>query len=368
MKDKLIIFVTMSLWDEPHRGRHHFANLLADNNTIIWVNRHYSWRERNKRKKGLEHIDRGLYVLHNGLMALPGRIDNRLNINNSLRLRLLLATLKKNGFNQKPDVIWIYDYKAINFAAFGKDQLNSKVIYFCNDYFGDFAYSRYESKLCSKVDSVFCTAPKLRDRLIKYNQSCMFLPHGVWPPKKTIRFEKKSKPETIGYIGTLNATVNIDFFYKILDQTGYKLILGGPIVECGEAKKENFRKLLKCKRVSYLGNVEHVDLYDELEKIDICMIPYICDFRGQHQFAIKFFEYLSAGKPIVATPYFEWPEPYKKFVCIYDNNDNLKDFLYSVYSQWNKDMFDSAKRLASQSTWNHRIQEISEVISNDNSI
>jgi len=57
MKDKLIIFVTMSLWDEPHRGRHHYANLLADNNTVVWVNRHYAWREFKKRDKGLKHVN-----------------------------------------------------------------------------------------------------------------------------------------------------------------------------------------------------------------------------------------------------------------------------------------------------------------------
>ena len=57
MKDKLIIFVTMSLWDEPHRGRHHYANLLANNNMVIWRRCHYSWREREKRDKGLEHVN-----------------------------------------------------------------------------------------------------------------------------------------------------------------------------------------------------------------------------------------------------------------------------------------------------------------------
>ena len=147
-----------------------------------------------------------------------------------------------------------------------------------------------------------------------------------------------------------------------MDQTDCKLILGGPIVECGEAKKENFKKLLKRERVSYLGNVERSDLYDELEKIDICMIPYICDFKGQHQFAIKFFEYLSAGKPIVATPYFEWPETYGKFVNIY-NNEKLENFLCSVYSKWNKESFDDAISLAGQSTWNQRVQQISKIIS-----
>ena len=211
----------MSLWDEPHRGRHHDANLLADKNTVIWVNRHYNWREWKKRDKGLEYIDRGLYVLHTGRSLLPGRIEMRLNLDNWFRLRMLLKALKKQNISCRPDLIWIYDYKAFNFASFFKNI--SRCIYFCNDYFGEYAYSKYESKLANKVDYVFCTAPKLRDRLIKFNQNCIFLPHGVWPPKRTIEFEKKSKLETIGYIGTFNNVVDVDFFYKILNQKDFKL-------------------------------------------------------------------------------------------------------------------------------------------------
>jgi len=363
MKDKLIIFVTMSLWDEPHRGRHHYANLLADNNTIIWLNRPLTWRESKGKRAELEHINRGLYVLHAGRSLLPSRIDYRLNLNNYFRLQFLLKVLKKKGFNRKPDIIWIYDYKALNFASFFNDF--SKTIYFCNDYFGEYAYSKYEAKLATKVEYVFCTAPKLKDRLVKFNQKCAFLPHGTWFPKEIKEFQKKAHPESIGYIGTLNNFVDVDFLWKILNQTDFQLILGGPVIECNAEKRENFTKLFEHERVNYLGEIKRDNLFHFLEIIDVCLISNICDFNGKHRFAIKYFEYLSAGKPIVATHYFDWPEPYGKFVHIYRNNNKLEDFLYSVYSQWNKEIFDAARSLASKSTWAHRIKQISQDISEE---
>jgi hypothetical protein len=360
IKGKMIIFVTMSFWDEPHRGRHHYANHLADNNTIIWINRQHSWRDSNKSKKELEHIGRGLYVLHTGRSFLPWRINERLNLDNKLRLRMLLKTLKNYFINYHPDIIWIYDYKALNFVSFFKK--DSKCIYFCNDYFGENAYLKYECKLARKVDYVFCTSPKLKDRFEDNNNKCFFIPHGVIPPPKKIKFNKKIYPETVGYIGTFTGVLDIDMFYKIIDQTDFTLILGGPIVECDIDKKNLFIKLFKHKRVKYLNEVKKGDLFYQLGKIDICLLPYLCDFRAKHGFAIKYFAYLFSGKPIVATPYFEWPQPYAEFVNIYNNEENLNEFLCSVYGKWNEKSFDDSISLARQSTWGHRVKQIFQIL------
>ncbi|NTU69967.1 hypothetical protein HGB13_04075, partial [bacterium] len=130
---KVIIFVTMSLWDEAHRGRHHYANLLCRNNTVIWINRNIR-RGEKKVKTGIEHIKDGLYVLHTGRQLIPTSFDNRLIFNNWRRLRLFKKEIKFLGI-RNPDVIWCYDYKGIPFINAYKDK--SVCIYFCNDWFGE---------------------------------------------------------------------------------------------------------------------------------------------------------------------------------------------------------------------------------------
>lgn len=358
MQDKLVVFVTNSLWDEPRRGRHHFADALADENTVVWVNRPLA-RDEHGPPAGLEHVERGLHVLHVGRGLLSPRIDFRLNWNNAFRLRRLLAALAVGGFERGPDLIWIHDFKAIGFAR--RFRSTAKRLYFCNDYFGEYVYNRYESRLASEVDCVFGTAPGLADRLRRFNPNSHFMPHGVWLPGEVRAFNKAEHPRTAGYVGTLRRAVDIDFLHGILDETDLRLILAGPVTEATADKQKEFDELFGHPRVTYLGNVGREDMNRVIGDMDVCLLPYLCGIANKYQFAVKYFDYIAAGKPIAATPYFEWPEPYGKFVSIW-NGENLREFFESVYSRWDEAHCHAARALADECTWNRRVEQVSEII------
>ena len=358
MIDYKLIVVTMSLWDEPHRGRHHYAMALSEKHRVLWVNRQLAWREVGSVKIGVEKINENLSVLHTGRSILPGRIDYRLNLSNIVRLQLLKKTLPNFGM---PDIIWIYDYKATQFAKFFQEK--AKIIYFCNDYFGEYAYKRYESALSKKVDHIFVTAPKLLDRLKIYNSNCTFLPHGVWLSGQKPEFKKKAKPESIGFIGTLGTGIDCDLFRCIMEKTDLRLILAGPIVECTQTEKNEFETLFCHPRVEYLGNLSRAEAQKEISKLDICLLAYSVDHpQSGYRFVLKYFDFLAAGKPIIATRYFEWPEPYAEFVSIYDGKSDLKEFITSVYLNWNSKHFAKAIKLAGQCAWGNRVREVGQII------
>lgn len=358
---KFIIMVTMSLWDEPHRGRHHYAMALSERHEVLWVNRQLSCKEAGHARTGLEKISDNLSVLHTGRSALPGRVDERVNWNNFVRLRLLRKELSMLG---NPDIVWIYDYKAIQFAKYYQEK--AKIIYFCNDYFGEYAYKRYESKLSKKVDYIFVTAPKLFDRLKIYNTNCTFIPHGVWLSGKKPEFRKRKKPETVGFVGTLGSGVDRGYLQKILEETDLRLVLAGPIVECTPTDRDEFEALIRHPRVEYLGNLSRIEAQKAISKLDICLLAYAVDqAQSGYRFALKYFDYLAAGKPIIATPYFEWPEPYAEFVSVYDGKSEMKEFITSVYSNWNSEQFERAVQLAHQCSWANRVREVGEIIGVD---
>lgn len=354
---KFIIIVTRSLWDEPHRGRHHYASLLSERHKVLWLNRRLLWEEKGPVKMGLERISENLTVLHTGRSILPTWLDRKLDLNNRLNLHMLRRELPLLG---DPDLLWIYDYKALPFLNLFRGR--AITLYFANDYFGEYAYKQYECKLATNVNYVFATAPKLVQRLHKFNANSIFLPHGFWPPTTPPSYGKKAKPLIVGYVGTLRNVIDIAFLKRILFETDMQLIIAGPIIECSEDIKAEFSGLFQHERVRYLGNLDRIQMERIISDLDICLLPYIRSFKTQHNFVIKYFEYLAMGKPMVATDYFDWPEPYVHFVSIYDGQQNMGDFLNMVYTNWSASHFSYALELAQDCTWEQRVQQIGRTI------
>ena len=346
----------MSLWDEPNRGRHHFARQLSQNNKVIWINRKLDRTDEPNRFIGFELINSNLLVLHTGMSFFPNifprKLDEYLNINNTLRLKILNRYLKEKDI--KPDLIWIYDYKAIKIASFFRHKC--KTLYFCNDFFGKLA-GKYECKLIKSVDFVFSTDPRRQVFFTQYNSKSFFIPHGSWPVSEKPFFQKKNKPEIIGYIGTINDTLDTEIFSLILEKTDLRIIIAGPFSECNKDRKVYFQKLFQNKRVEYLGNLQKQEIELTIKKIDICLLPYHSKVNG---FPLKFFDYLSFGKPIFSTCFdFEWPSEFIKFLSFYNFNDDINSFISELYDFWDFKFFNEAILVSENSRWINRVNEIS---------
>lgn len=360
MKNKKIIVYTMSLWDEPHRGRHHLTNQLSKDNKVIWVNRKLDRFDNYNAFIGLQKISSNLSILHTGPSIFPNfiprRVDEWININNYLRLKILLKVLRDGNFI--PDIIWIFDYKALNVAKFFK---KSTTLYFCNDFHGNYAYS-YEKKLVKSIDFIFSTDPRLKKRFHDFNPNSYYIPHGSWPVSSQPVFKKKNEPESVGYIGTINDTLDTNVFSKILEETSLNIIVAGPFSECNNERKIFFKKFFKNKRVEYHGNLNQKDRESLISKLDVCLLPYHSKVNG---FALKFFDYISFGKPIFSTEYdFPWPSNYKKFISFYKSGNDINKVILGIYKSWDINQFNESISLSQKSRWSDRILEIYKIIEN----
>jgi len=350
----------MSFWNEPFRGRHHYANALSRDNTVIWINKCEYNTVNQSSKIGLEYINKQLIVLHTGKTFISNRIDEYTNFNNIYRLFLIKKYLLKKF---KPDIIWIYDYKSTNIAKFFKK--DTKILYFCNDNFGKKVYYYYEKKLSKLVQFIFCTDPKLVSKFKLINSNTYFIPHGIWINyQHSYSYIKKFTPKIVGYVGTFNDTLDINFFNSILENTNFDLYLAGPIFDCDEKKSLLFQNLFKQNRVKYFGILSnHLEINNFIQNFDFCILPYLSNFDG---FSLKFFDYLYSGKIIVATEYnFIWPDEFKIYVNIYKNGLNLQNYLDSIYNKWNIINFNNQKSIANDSSWYNRINDIQNYLYND---
>lgn len=353
--------VTMSMWDEPHRGRHHYAVALSERHRVVWVNRQLDCMEHGRAKRGLEAISDNLSILHTGRSVLPLRMDEHLNVSNYMRISLLRKALTGLGI---PDIMWIYDYKAMRFVI--DSSSDTTLIYFCNDYFGEHAHRKYESQLSQVVDHVFVTAPKLVDRFIEFNHNCKFVPHGVWLSNTRPKFIAKKTPEVLGFVGTLGSGLDISYLRRLIEETKCRLVLAGPIVDCTSIDRKRFEQLFANDRVEYCGDLSVNEARKAISGMDIGLLPYAeSQIQSRYRFALKYFDYLAAGKPMIATPYFEWPEPYSKFVGVYDGISDLAEFVTTVYSKWNITSFENAVELAENCSWQKRTREIGRYIGID---
>lgn len=354
---QFILFVTMSLWNEPHRGRHHFAARLSQRHRVLWMNRQLHWRESEASRTDIEPVNENLSVLHGGKSVVPARVEEWLNWNERRRLEQVKAVVDRLGM---PTLVWIYDYRAIAIARYFREKCVT--LYFCNDDFGDAAHRNYETHLAGTVDYVFATAPKLAARLRPHNPRAAFVPHGAPEPAVNGAFSKKPKPEAAGYVGTLRDITDIAFLRHVADESGLTLVLAGPVIECSPAQRQEFERLFTHPRVRYVGNQSHAAAARQIAELDVCLLPYRRTPESEYTFVIKFFEYLAAAKPIVATRYFEWPEPYAAFVREFDGKTSLAEFIRRVHAQWSEADHRAARALAARSSWESRIQEISRTI------
>lgn len=65
--------------------------------------------------------------------------------------------------------------------------------------------------------------------------------------------------------------------------------------------KESYAKIQKRRNFHYLGDKHYNEYPAYVEHADVCVIPYHIDNRQHGGDAIKFYEYLAAGKPVVGT-------------------------------------------------------------------
>lgn len=102
----------------------------------------------------------------------------------------------------------------------------------------------------------------------------------------------------IGYVGALDSRAfDCELVMRIAaDHPAWSFVLVGP-ADLGVASR-----LQSLPNIHLLGPVSYEDLPGVLNGFDVCLIPYRVGDRIDYVQPKKLFEYLAAGKPVVATP------------------------------------------------------------------
>jgi polysaccharide pyruvyl transferase CsaB len=242
-----------------------------------------------------------------------------------------------------------------------KEQFGWKVVYDCMDDHGGFEISHpeiasRESSLISISDLVFVTSQVLLSRLSKTHQNCVLIPNAgdfahfsQLPPGKTGPLAKLPRP-IIGYYGAIGEWFDTDAIERAAaEHPGWSFAL------IGNTTNVDLRNLNKLRNVHFLGEQPYKDLPAYLADIDVCTIPFRRIPLTEATNPVKVFEYLSAGKPVVATALPEL-EPYQDLLYLYSDAEEFTTLLERAVREDNDEIREKRVALARRNTWEIRYQ------------
>ena len=305
-------------YEAPPTSKHHVMRLLAERNTVLWVNYHasrrpttsssdlsYIARKLHQIVKGVTNPCRNLYVLTPLLLPLPGHAwAKRVH-----RLLLVWQVKRVLGcWQDRPLQIWSF---APDIAYLVDEFHAEKLLYYCVDDFASFSgYDREqvlrdEAELCRPADLVITTSAALQQAKQSLNPNTILVPHGV-------DYEHFSKalsnnlpiPEDIqdiprpilGFFGLIRDWVDLDLLASVARERPdwHFVLLGDSMVDLTP-----YRSL---PNMHFLGRKPYEDLPAYCRQFDVGLIPFKVNELTRAVNPIKLREYLAAGLPVVSTP------------------------------------------------------------------
>jgi len=216
-----------------------------------------------------------------------------------------------------------------------------------------------------RADVIFTVSKALQDRLGDGRPHVHWQPNGV----DAARFEGRSdvpadlrslRGPVLGYVGVIQQRLDIAAVTALSRAVPQATIVFiGPVIA-----PRHIEPLLALQNVMFLGERPASDVPAYIGAFDVCLMPHIDDELTRSMDPLKIYEYLAAGKPVVATglPAAGWPEG------LVHRCDSSEDFAQSVRAIVESgdagSAFDCDERIkfARSRSWTSRLDEMLEII------
>jgi SAM-dependent methyltransferase len=174
--------------------------------------------------------------------------------------------------------------------------------------------------------------------------------------------ENTDKRPVIGYYGALSYWIDFDKIeYLAKKRPDYDILLIGNLKDSKKSYTENIEKL---ENVTFLGSKKYKTLPKYLKYFDVAIIPFKHDLNLiKATNPVKFYEYLSMGKKIVATEIPELKKYKNKFVYLTNDNNEFVEYIDKCVNKEDTLVSDKEKiEFAKTQDWYSRGEEIEKSI------
>jgi GT2 family glycosyltransferase/glycosyltransferase involved in cell wall biosynthesis len=184
-------------------------------------------------------------------------------------------------------------------------EASSVIVYDCMDDWdtfenlGDFNRTE-EAQLAAECDVLVVTAGKLKQKFADRGLAPVLVRNGA-----DFEFFRSAEPlpelsgrrrPVIGYFGAIADWIDLDLVYDVAkSRPDYSFILVGQVFGRDTSALESLRN------VWLLGSRPYEQMAQLLAGFDVCIIPFLLNQVTHATDPVKLYEYLSQGKPVVAT-------------------------------------------------------------------
>jgi len=392
LKDKYIFFLGTSRFDGSEQSTSFtIAKQLARNNFVFYIDYPFTWKDCFKfraseqfklRKSYFSPFSDGVIstdmpnfkvVITPPLLSInflpEGAFYRRiLSLNEILIKRRLKKVLRKNKITE---FIFINSF---NFHYPGiADSLNPQLtVYHCVDPMimpYDMKHGIIsEDQLVKKSDLVICTSRQLYDEKKLLNPNTFFIPnaadisHSSKALNETLPVNEhiaSLKKPVIGYLGTIERRMDYPLLKEVIENNKDKnFVFAGPLNP--EFVPEWFTNMAN---VTLLGRIPYNEIPNVIKGFDIAIIPFKKDEVSGTIFPLKLFEYLGAGKPVIATDFNPDLEEFTHgTVAFCEDAVSFSKAIDDILKNDNPDRQQYRLAVARENTWEKRANQISELI------
>jgi len=211
----------------------------------------------------------------------------------------------------------------------------------------------------TKADLIFTTAADLA-KLFNLPEGCIFVPNGVdferinQAPRLTGRDIAQLPRPIIGYIGTIQEDrVDVELIRYLAEANPQKsfVLIGGGWPGLRKKIKERLQSL---PNLHFLGRKSFRETPQYLREFDVAIIPHLQNEFNRHTNPMKLYEYLAAGKPVVATPGAGLDE-FKDLVYLAAKPEDFNQALIQALQENGNELKERRMVAAAHESWTERV-------------
>ncbi len=226
-----------------------------------------------------------------------------------------------------------------------------------------------DAQLTKRADLVFCTAQSLVEARRPLNQHTYYLPNAVdFAAFASPITSAPASPEaaasqspTLAVVGGINAKVDLALLAELAARRPHWLIkLAGPVNASADAAA--LARLRSLPNVVFAGTAPPHEVPALLSRCDVGLIPYRLTEQTRHVNPLKVYEYLAAGRAVVATPLPELHQ-FQPLVRLAADADSFVAAVEAALAEAHAPQAIAARRaVAATNTWDHRVARMTELI------
>ena len=381
LQGETVIYFGPEPWDGLWRNRHQLMSRFAGHNDVWYVEPAINLRRlfsgRTDRGSRLFSRDAsGVSVFHSPWwLPITGRAPFK-----NISIRLFLAALSlvaHTGPNRRP-IVWLSRPDMVDYVA----HLHAKLtIYHVVDEYSGYGHpsarprskpKSREDEMLRKTDAVIVVTSTLFDLKSPHNPNTHLVPNAVdydsyadCDPQTPDDMSDIRRP-IIGYSGLIAARLDLDLLQTAAkSRPDWNFVFVGTVND--EHCEAELRQLRELSNVHFLGQKPVDDVPRYVHQFDVCVIPYVLNLRAQHASPLKLYEYAAASKPIVTTD-FAAARSFQGHIEIAQDKDAfLSACERSLALDSSAPEILENRRFAEENTWEHRVQQISELLRNSDS-